>query len=152
MLSFKWDSPNLFLFLLVWGVLELILKSFEVNGVLNFDGVFPSFTPFFSVWGVFKLILEFLKGGVIDDLSNVIGTMSMCMSLLFMLVPHLGLADLSMSVIGTMSIYMFPLSKLVLHPSSHSPKLMTTFVSVLELHSLFKTCSIGGEASAFNLD
>ena len=76
----------------------------------------------------------------------------MCMSLLSMLVPHLGLADLSMSVIGTMSICMSPLSKLVLHPSSHFPNLMTTFVSVIELHSLFKTCSIGGEMSTFSSD
>ena len=152
-LNFEGASLNLSLFLLVWGVLELILKNFEGDERFNFGGVFPSFPPFFLVGDVLELILEILEGGwVIDDLCDggkgckLIGTMSIFMSLLSMLVPPPGLADLSMSVIGTMFMCMFPLSKskLVLHPSSRSLNLMTTFVSAIELHSLFTTCSIGG--------
>ena len=63
MLNFEGASPNLSLFLLVWGVLELILENFEGDKRFNFDGISPSFPPLFLAGAVLGLILGILEGG-----------------------------------------------------------------------------------------
>ena len=88
----------------------------------------------------------------VDWSMSVLRTMSVYMSLLSMLVPHLGLVDLSMSVLEPMSMCMSPLSILMLHPGSPTPSLTTTFVSIVDVHPLLITCSIGGGESTFNTD
>ena len=159
MYNFDGASPILSLFLLVWGVLELILKILEGDVRFNFVGVSPSSALLLLIEANLDLTLGIIEGEwVIGGLSGRegggyedIGAISTIPSLLSILDPLPNLNRLSMSVRGTMFRYMFPSSKskLVTHLGSRSskPDLMTTFVSILKLLSMFTTCSIGGETS-----
>ena len=158
--NFEGAFPIISLFLLTWGVLEQILKIFEGDIWSNFVRVPPSSVPFSLAGANPNLTSGIITGErVIDSLSRegggceVVGVIYRLLSLLSTVEPCPRLICLSMSVTGTMFMYMFPLSesKLVAHLGSHPPRpnLMTTFIFVSELHSVFTICSIGGETSTF---
>ena len=67
--NFEGASPILSLFLLVWGVLELILKILEGDVRFNFVGVSPSSALLLLIGASLDLTLGIIEGEwVIDDL------------------------------------------------------------------------------------
>ena len=65
--SFEWASPIIFLFLLVWGVLELILKFLEGDMRFNFVGVSPSSALLQLDRADLGLTLGVIEGGWVTD-------------------------------------------------------------------------------------
>ena len=112
--SFEGASPIMSLFLLVWGVLELILKLLEGDMRVDFVGVSPSSALLLLIGANLDLTLGIIEGEwVIDDLCRgwwgceVIGAISKFLSLLSILDPLPDSNCLSMSVRGTMFRYMW---------------------------------------------